>query len=148
MLIDRVGVIGIVQHHAQQVVELGNERAQHAGPVHFHQGFINRVFPFEDREKRPVGRRRAAKFFVDQVEMAAQKLAGFMAQLAAILLRIVEDANEIRRIAFENLWFGNRYMTLGNAHALAQRPAEYQLVGKTRLVAVGDPVNDQFRQAG
>ena len=78
MLIDGVNVIGVVQHHAQQPAEFRNERAQHSSPMHLEQRLVNRILPFEDAEERQIGRRRAAKFVIDQFEILAQQLARFM----------------------------------------------------------------------
>ena len=37
MLIHRVNVISVMQHHAKQPAELGNKRAENSGPMHFQQ---------------------------------------------------------------------------------------------------------------
>ncbi len=80
--------------------------------VHFHQGLIDRFFPFEDIEKWQVGLRRAAEIIVDQIQMLAQQLAGFVRQLTVIFLRVVENTDEIFGTAFDNLGFGHRHVSL------------------------------------
>ena len=72
MLIHGVDVIGVVQHHAQEPAELGDEGAQNPGAVHFHQGLVHGFLPLQNAEKRRVGGRRAAKLVVDQIEVLPQ----------------------------------------------------------------------------
>ena len=70
---------------------------EHAAAMHFRQGLVDGFLPFENAEKRRIGLRRAAKLIVDQIQMLAQQLAGFVRQLAVIFLRVVENTNEIFR---------------------------------------------------
>ena len=49
MLVHGVGMISVMQHHAQQAPELGNKCAQDAAAVHLRQSLIDAIFPFEER---------------------------------------------------------------------------------------------------
>src|SRR5262245_8484064 len=46
----------------------------------------------------------------------------------------------------KNFRLGDIDMAARNAHAFAQGSAEDQMIGKARLVAIGDAVNDQARK--
>src|SRR5262245_61568536 len=51
MLIHRVNMISVVEYHAEQSAELGNERAQYSRSMHLQQGFIDRFLPGKNAEK-------------------------------------------------------------------------------------------------
>src|SRR5258706_1957859 len=69
-----------------------------------------------------------------------------MAYFAAVLLRVVEDADEIVRLCPEDFRFGNVEMAARNADSFAQSSAERQLIGEARLVGFGDATDHQGRQ--
>ncbi len=119
MLVDGVGVIGVVQSHAQQPAELGDKRAQHAAAVHFQQRLVDAVLPLENIEKRLVGLGRAAQLVVDFVRVLAQQFAALVAQFAIVFLQIVEHTDQVFRVRFENLGFGHVDMAARNTHAFA-----------------------------
>src|SRR4029079_59548 len=114
--------------------------------MHLKKRFVNRVLPFEDTEKRQIGRRRAAKFVIDQIEILAQQLAGFLRQRAMILLCIVKNTDQVLGMFFDDVRVGYSDMIFRQANPLAKRSPEH--VGRTEaeFIVVGNPMDDQRRQ--
>src|SRR5258706_16391384 len=124
MFIDGVNVVGVVQPHASQAAKLRNERAEHAATMHRQKRLVDAVLPFQNIEERQIGGGRAAKLVIDEIEVLPQQLASFMAYFAAVLLCVVEDADEIVRLCPEDFRFGNVEMAARNADSFAQSSSE------------------------
>src|SRR5690242_9790732 len=111
--------------------------------MHLKEYFVNRVLPFEDAEKRQIGRRRAAKFVIDQIEMLAQQLAGFLRQRAIILLGIVKNADQVLGMFFDDVRLGYSDMIFRQANTLAKRSPEHVGRAEAEFIVVGNPMDDQ-----
>src|SRR6476620_1993352 len=111
--------------------------------MHLEQCLINGILPFEDTEKRQIGRSRAAKIVIDQIEILPQQFARFMRQPATILLCIVEDADQVIGMIPNDFRFGHSEMSFREANTFAERSPEHVSRAETGLIAVGDPMNNQ-----
>src|SRR5918999_2791441 len=106
MLIHRVSVIGVVQGHAKQSAKFRDESAEHAAGVHFAERLVNALLPAKHFEKMQVGLGGTAKIIVNQTQVGTHGFARLVAQLAAVLLRVSKEANEVSRSGAQDFRLG------------------------------------------
>ena len=103
MLVHCVVVIHIELHHGDDLAESRHEAAEHAGLVHSPQHGLRVVLRGEDLEKELVGFLALAQFGIDQVERARDSAHRVRVEREIVLLRELEDADQVDRIALEHI---------------------------------------------
>ena len=113
-----------MQGHTQKSSKLRNKGSEDAATMHLREGLVHSFLPFENLKERNIGGSRPAKLIIDQVQMFAQKLACLLRHLAAVLLHVVENTDEISGVGLENIRFCDGDLPFKNANPVAQVPAE------------------------
>src|SRR5437773_9883355 len=113
-------MIGVMQGHAQKSSKLRNKGSEDAATMHLREGLVHSFLPFENFKERNIGASRPAKPIIDQVQMFAQKLAWLLRHVAAILLHVVENTDEISRVLLENIRFCDGDLPFNNADPVVQ----------------------------
>ena len=103
VLVHRVVVIHVELHHRDDLAEGRHEAAEHAGLVHPPQHGFRVVLGGEDFQEQPVGFLVLAQFGVDQLERARDRAHGVGVEREIVLLRQMEDADQVDRIALEHV---------------------------------------------
>ena len=103
MLVHCVVVIHIELHHGDDLAESRHEAAEHAGLVHSPQHGLRVVLRGEDLEEELVGFLALAQFRIDQIERARDSAHRVRVECQVVLLRELEDADQVDRIALEHI---------------------------------------------
>ena len=103
MLVHRVVVIHIELHHGDDLAESRHEVAEHAGLVHPPQHGFRVVLRREDLEEEFVRFLVLAQFRIDQVERARDGAHRVRVECKIVLLREMEDTDQVDRIALEHI---------------------------------------------
>ncbi len=106
VLVHRVVVVHVELHHRDDLAEIRNEPAEHAGLVHAAEhGF--RIAPRgEDLDEEAVGLLVLAQACVDQAERARDLLHGVGMEGEVVAVGKMEEPDEVDRIAREDLLVG------------------------------------------
>ena len=103
MLVHRVVVIHVELHHRDDLAEGRHETAEHAGFVHPPQHGFRVVLRGEDLEEQLVGLLVLAQLRVDQLERARDRAHRVGVEREIVLLREMENADQVDRIALEDI---------------------------------------------
>ena len=107
VLIHRVVVVHVELHHRHDLAEGGHELAEHAGLVHPPQDRFRIVPGGEDVDEQAVCLPVVAQFGVDQLERAGNRPHRVRMKGKIVLLRQLEDADQVDRIALEYAGIGD-----------------------------------------
>jgi hypothetical protein len=107
MLVHRIVVVHIELHHRDDTAEGRHEAAEHAGLIHAPQHGLGVVLRGEDLEEQPVRLLVLAKLLVDQLERAGGDVHGVRVERQIVFLRQMEDADQVDRIALEDVLAGD-----------------------------------------
>ena len=107
MLIHGVNVVEVVEDHAEQPAELGDEGPEHAAAMHLHQRLVNPLLPFQNLQEGPAGRRRPAQLLIDQPDVIPDQLARFLADGRVVFLNFGEDADQVFGLRAQERGIGN-----------------------------------------
>jgi hypothetical protein len=108
MLIDCIVMIHVELHHRDDLAEIRDELAEHAGLVHPAQdqgGFAPRG---QDRQEEPVRLLVLAHIVVDQPKRARHPLQRVRVELQAVQVRDMEEPDQVDGIALEDVGVGIR----------------------------------------
>ena len=108
VLVHRVVVVHVELHHGDDLAEGRHEMAEHAGFVHPPQHGFRVVLGGEDFQEQSVGFLVVAQLGVDQLERAGDRAHGVGMESEIVLLRQIEDADQVDWIALEHIGGGNR----------------------------------------
>ncbi len=124
MLVHRIMVIHVELHHRHDPAEGTDKCAKHASLVHAAQHGLGFVFRRQDFKEQPVGFLVAAQLGVDQLKRAGGRAHRFGMNGEIVLLREVEQPDEIDRIALEDVRTGeiDAIVVDKEVGALAQLP--------------------------
>ena len=103
MLVDRVVVVHVELHHRHDAAERAHEFAEHAGLVHAPQHGLGVVLRGQNFQEQPVGFLVLAHVLVDQLERARGGAHRFGMEREIVLLRQIEQPDQIDRIAREDI---------------------------------------------
>src|SRR4029079_7349834 len=103
MLVHCVVVIHVELHHGDDLPEGRNETSEHACLVHPPQYSLRIVLGCQDFQKEPVGFLVLAQFCVDQFEGAGDRTHAIGVEGQIVLLRQVENTDQVDRIALESV---------------------------------------------
>ena len=107
VLVHRVVMIHVELHHRDDLAEGRDEAAQHAGLVHLAQQRFRPVARGDDGQKQPVRLLVGAQLLVDQLERIRQQVPGIGMDVEVVVVSQLEDAQQVDRIALEDLFVGN-----------------------------------------
>ncbi len=107
MLVDRIVVIHVELHHRHNAAEGANELAEHAGLVHAAEHGLGIVPGREDLEEQPVGLFVLTQSVVDQMERMPDGAHRIRMECEIVLLREMENADQVDRIALEYVLIRN-----------------------------------------
>jgi hypothetical protein len=146
MLVDRVVMIHVELHHRDDAAEIRHEASEHAGLVHPPEHQLRLVSGGEDFQKQAVRFRVVPKRVIDEAERARHLLHGVGVEGEVRLVRKMEDADEVDRVALEDLFVGDvdavvvddEIRRAGNraGRATARREAEEAIEGRDRLAVM------------
>ena len=108
MLVDRIVVIHVELHHRHDAAEGAHELAEHAGLVHAAQHGLGVVLRGQDLEEQAVRLLVLAQVVVDEVERMADGAHRVGMECEIVLLRQMEDADQVDRIALEHGLVGDQ----------------------------------------
>ena len=103
MLVHRVVVIHVELHHRHDAAEGADEFAEHAGLVHAPQHGFGVVLRGQDFEEQAVGFLVLAHILVDQLQRVRGGAHGLGMEGEIVLLRQIEQPDQIDRIAAEHV---------------------------------------------
>ena len=103
MLVHRIVVIHVELHHRHDAAEGADEFAEHAGLVHAPQHGLGVVLRGQDFEEQAVGFLVLAQILVDQLERMGGQPHGLGMDGEIVLLRQIEQPDQVDRIAGEDL---------------------------------------------
>ena len=103
MLVHRIVVIHVELHHRHDAAERAHELAKHTDLVHPPQHDLGIVLGGEDLEEQPVGLLVGAQLVVDELKRARDRAHGVGMEGEAVFLRQIEDADQVDRIAREDI---------------------------------------------
>ena len=106
MLVHRVVVVHIELHHGDDLAEGRHKVAEHAGLVHPPQHGFRVVLRRENVDEQLVGFLVLAQFGIDQLERARDGAHGVGMECEIVLLRQIEDPDQVDRIALEDVGLG------------------------------------------
>ena len=141
MLIQREVMIHVELHHRHDAPEIGDEPAEHAGLVHPPQRRLD-VAAGQQVEKNAVGLGIGPQAVVDQPQRLPQEADGIRMVERARFLGRGEEANEVHRIALEDIGIGDVHPAVVDAevgraaNAATRAPAhgiEHRRDGRRRL---------------
>ena len=107
MLIDRIVMIHVELHHRHDAAEGAHELAEHAGLVHPPQHGFRLVLRGQNLQEQPVRFLVLAQSWIDQVERARRRAHGFGMDREIVLLRQMEQPDQVDRIALEDIGPGD-----------------------------------------
>ena len=107
MLVHRIVVVHVELHHRHDAAERVHEFAEHAGFVHPPQHGFGVVLRGQDFQKQAVGLGIVTHAFVDQLERTRGDPHGLGMKREIVLLREVEQPDQVDRIAGEDVGAGN-----------------------------------------
>ena len=102
MLVHRVVVVHVELHHRHDAAEGGHEAPEHAGLVHPPQHGFGVVLRGQDFEEQPVRFLVLAQLLVDELERARRHMHGVGMECQIVLLREMEDADQVDGVALED----------------------------------------------
>ena len=103
MLVHRIVVIHVELHHRHDAAEGMDEGAEHADLVHPAQHDLGGILRGEDFQKQLVGFRILAHLLVEEFQRMGGDPHRFGMEGEIVLLRQMEDAEQIDRIAAEHV---------------------------------------------
>ena len=106
---------------ATTLAEFGHEAAEHAGLVHAPQRRLRIDLRAQDLEEDAVGFRIAPQLVVDQAQRAAQQPDGVGMEEGAGALGLREEADQVDRIALEDVGVGDVEPAVVDAEIAASR---------------------------
>ena len=107
VLVHRVVVVHVELHHRHDLAEVGDEAAEHAGLVHGAEHELGVLARGQDLEEQPVGLGVVAELAVDQPERAGDELHRVGMEGQVVGVGEMEDADEVDRVAREDLVVGD-----------------------------------------
>src|SRR5882724_2959193 len=122
VLVDRVDMVEIANHHRPQLAELGDQRAERADVVHRAQRLVDPRTAAQDLEERLDHRLRLTRE-LDLEGRGRQELARAAADLDAVALRLEEHADDVGGI-LEHFGLVDDDLATRDAHARPDATAE------------------------
>ena len=103
VLVHRIVVVHVELHHRDDLAEVGDEAAEHAGLVHVAKHRVGVFRVAEDFEEEPVRLRIVLHLPVDALQRLGDEPQRVRMEGELAPPRLVEDADQVDRIALENV---------------------------------------------
>ena len=107
MTIDGIDVVEVVQHARVEIAELGNDRAEHARPMHRFQRLGDALARRKNRHQRLADARVVAHRRRRSAKIVAHQLVGAARKAHALRLAIGINRHQVERIALEQIGIGD-----------------------------------------
>ncbi len=107
VLVHRVVVVHVELHHRDDLAEVGNEAAENARLVHLPEHLLGVLRLAQDLDEKPVRLRILLHLAVDPLQRLGDETQRIRVGEKIVPSRFVEEADEVHRIALENVVGGD-----------------------------------------